>query len=163
MPDVPTSPHRVVIVGAGFAGLAAARALAGRAVEVTLLDGRNFHTFQPLLYEVATAGLEPADIAFPLRAMFGRAPNVTFRRGRVASVDVASRQCVLEDGDVVAYDSLIVATGATASFFSIPGAKERSMPLYTLADARSLRNALLRVLERAAGTRGPRAGPCTSS
>jgi NADH:ubiquinone reductase (H+-translocating) len=149
-----SSTHRVVIVGAGFAGLAAARALAGRDVAVTLLDGRNFHTFQPLLYEVATAGLEPADIAFPVRAMFGRARNVGFRRSRVERVDVEARSCVLADGNVVPYDSLIVATGATASFFSIPGARERSMPLYTLADARALRNALLRVLELAAGEEG---------
>jgi NADH:ubiquinone reductase (H+-translocating) len=150
-----TGAHRVVIVGAGFAGLAAAQELAGADVVVTLIDARNFHTFQPLLYEVATAGLEPADIAFPVRAMFGRALNVTFLRGRVERIDLAERRCVLVGGEEVPYDSLVVATGATASFFSIPGAQERSLPLYTLADARSLRNALLRLLEGAAASSGP--------
>jgi NADH:ubiquinone reductase (H+-translocating) len=153
--DPPGGTLRVVIVGAGFAGLAAARELAGAGVAVTLIDGRNFHTFQPLLYEVATAGLEPADIAFPVRAMFGRAPNVTFRRGRVERIDLDARRCVLADGDEVDYDALIVATGATASFFSIPGAQERTLPLYTLADARSLRNGLLALLEKAAVATGP--------
>ena len=146
---------RVVVVGAGFAGLAACRELAGADVEVTLVDARNFHTFQPLLYEVATAGLEPADIAFPVRAIIARHSNVTFRRGRVERVDLAARRCVLAGGDELPYDALIVATGATASFFSIPGAEERSLPLYTLADARSLRNALLSLLERAAASRRP--------
>ncbi len=145
---------RVVVVGAGFAGLAAARELTGADADVTLIDARNFHTFQPLLYEVATAGLEPADIAFPVRAIIGRAHNVTFRRGRVERLDLDGHRCVLEGGDVVPYDALIVATGATASFFSIPGAQERSLPLYTLADARSLRNALLALLEGAAETDG---------
>jgi NADH:ubiquinone reductase (H+-translocating) len=145
----------VVVVGAGFAGLAAARELSGADVDVTLIDARNFHTFQPLLYEVATAGLEPADIAFPVRAIIGRAPNVTFRRGRVERIDVEGHRCVLEDGGEVLYDAMIVATGATASFFSIPGAEQRSLPLYTLADARSLRNALLSLLEKAAESTEP--------
>ena len=141
--------HRVVVVGAGFAGLAAVRELAGRDVRVALIDARNFHTFQPLLYEVATAGLDPADIAFPVRAMFGRFANVTFRRGRVERIDVDRRVVSLDDGDVP-YDSLVVATGVTASYFSIPGAEEGSHPLYTLSDARALRNALLERLEAAA-------------
>jgi NADH:ubiquinone reductase (H+-translocating) len=152
--DPPGGAHGVVIVGAGFAGLAAARELAGADVAVTLIDGRNFHTFQPLLYEVATAGLEPADIAFPVRAMFGRAQNVTFLRGRVERVDLEAHRCVLADGGEVPYGALVVATGATASFFSIPGAQERSLPLYTLADARSLRNGLLALLEQAAAATG---------
>ena len=77
----------MVIVGAGFAGLSAARALVGEAVEVTIVDQRNFHTFQPLLYEVATAGLEAGDVAYPIRAIFGRADNVTFRFATVSGVD----------------------------------------------------------------------------
>jgi NADH dehydrogenase len=141
--------HHVVVVGAGFAGLAAVRELAGRDVRVTLIDARNFHTFQPLLYEVATAGLDPADIAFPVRAMFGHAHNVVFRRARVDHVEVPRQTVVLDTGESVSYDSLVVATGVTASYFSIPGARERSHPLYTLADARSLRDALLEQLESA--------------
>ena len=73
--------HRVVIIGAGFGGLAAAKRLAGRSVDVTIIDQRNYHTFQPLLYEVATAGLDPADVGYPVRAIFGRTPNVRFRLG----------------------------------------------------------------------------------
>jgi NADH dehydrogenase len=141
--------RRVVIVGAGFAGIAAARELANSQVEVTLVDTHNFHTFLPLLYEVATAGLDPADVAFPIRAIFSHASNVKFRRGRVDSIVPGTRAISLSDGSVLPYDALIVATGATASYFSIEGAAEFSRPLYTLEDARGLRNALLVVLDDA--------------
>jgi NADH:ubiquinone reductase (H+-translocating) len=140
---------RVVVIGAGFAGLAATRRLGGHAVEVTVVDQHNFHTFQPLLYEVATAGLEPADIAYPVRTIFGREPNVTFRHGRVASLDIEAREVRLADGDTLAYDHLVVATGAAAQFFGITGASEHARPLYTLGDARRLRNHLLATLEAA--------------
>lgn len=137
----------MVIVGAGFGGLHAARALVGQPVEVTVVDQRNFHTFQPLLYEVSTAGLDPGDVAYPVRAIFGRAPNVTFRYARVTGVDW-ERRCVLVDaGEPLPYDSLVVATGATARFFGIPGAEQHARPLYTLADARALRDHVLRRLE----------------
>ena len=84
--DLVTLTH-VVIIGGGFAGVAAAKVLAGRDVRVTIVDQHNFHTFQPLLYQVATAGLEPADVAFPIRTIFGHAPNVRFRHAFVRSVD----------------------------------------------------------------------------
>ncbi|HWD24980.1 MAG TPA: NAD(P)/FAD-dependent oxidoreductase [Acidimicrobiales bacterium] len=141
--------HRVVIVGSGFGGLAAARALAGSHVAVTLIDANNFYTFQPLLYQVATAGLDPADVAFPVRAIFSKAKNVTFRHGRVDSLDLARRSVSIADGAAIEYDSLVVATGATATFFSIDGATEHARPLYTLRDARALRNSVLGVLEAA--------------
>ncbi|MGD0393879.1 MAG: NAD(P)/FAD-dependent oxidoreductase [Acidimicrobiales bacterium] len=141
--------HRVVIVGAGFAGLSAARALVGKPVEVTIVDRRNFHTFQPLLYEVATAGLESGDVAYPIRAIFGRAGNVTFRFATATGVDWENRHVTLDDGEPVPFDSLIVASGATAKFFGIPGAGEFSFPLYTLTDARRLRDHVLRQLEQA--------------
>jgi NADH dehydrogenase len=141
--------HRVVIVGAGFGGLSAARALVNQPVEVTIVDQRNFHTFQPLLYEVATAGLEAGDVAYPVRAIFGRSRNVTFRFGTVTGVDWERRLVVLEDADPLAFDSVIVASGATAKFFGIPGAAEYSFPLYTLSDARALRDHILRRLEDA--------------
>ena len=141
--------HRVVIVGAGFAGLAAARALVGEPVEVTIVDQRNFHTFQPMLYEVATAGLESGDVAYPIRVIFGKAPNVTFRFAQVTGVDWERRQVTLEDADPLPFDSVIVASGATAKFFGIPGAAEFSFPLYTLTDARSLRDHVLRRFEEA--------------
>ena len=141
--------HRVVIIGAGFAGLSAARALVGKPVEVTILDRRNFHTFQPLLYEVATAGLESGDVAYPIRAIFGRAGNVTFRFATVTGVDWDQRHVTLDDADPLPFDSLIVASGATAKFYGIPGAREFSFPLYTLTDARRLRDHVLRRLEQA--------------
>jgi len=139
----------VVIVGAGFAGLSAARALVGEAVEVTIVDQRNFHTFQPLLYEVATAGLEAGDVAYPIRAIFGRADNVTFRFATVSGVDWDRHLVVLEGGSTLAFDTVVVASGATARFFGIPGAAECTFPLYTLTDARTLRNHVLRRLEDA--------------
>jgi len=138
-----------VVVGGGFAGLAATRRLGGHAVEVTLVDQHNFHTFQPLLYQVATAGLEPADVAYPVRTVFGREPNVTFRHGRVSTVDTTRRALTLGNGDSLGYDHLILATGAAAQFFGIAGASEHARPLYTLGDARRLRNHLLATLEAA--------------
>ncbi|MGH9019653.1 MAG: NAD(P)/FAD-dependent oxidoreductase [Acidimicrobiales bacterium] len=141
-------PH-VVVVGGGFAGLAVARGLAKGPVLVTIIDAHNFHTFSPLLYQVATAGLEPADVAYPIRTVFGHSPNVRFRHARVASVDTREREVELDDGAGVSYDHLVVATGATAAFFSVPGAHHHALPLYTLGDARRLRNRLLLSLEAA--------------
>ncbi len=139
--------HRVVVVGAGFAGLSAARALIGEQVEVTIVDQRNFHTFQPLLYEVATAGLESGDVAYPIRVIFGKADNVAFRMATVTGIDWERRQVVLADTHPLPFDSIIMASGATAKFFGIPGASDHSFPLYTLTDARRLRDHILRRLE----------------
>ena len=139
--------HRVVVVGAGFAGLSTARALIGGPVEVTVVDQRNFHTFQPLLYEVATAGLESGDVAYPIRVIFGKADNVSFRMDRVVGVDWDRRAVLLDGAASLPFDSLVVASGATARFFGIPGASEHSFPLYTLTDARRLRDHILRRLE----------------
>jgi NADH dehydrogenase len=140
---------RVVVVGAGFGGLAAARALAGRPIDTVLVDRHNFHTFQPLLYQVATAGLEPADVAYPVRAIFGREPNIGFRCGTVTGIDLDGRVVEMADGSRLDYDHLVVASGATVAFFGIQGAAEHARPLYTLRDARLLRNHLLGVLEEA--------------
>ena len=139
--------HRVVVVGAGFGGLSAARSLIGKPVEVTVVDQRNFHTFQPLLYEVATAGLDSGDVAYPIRVIFGKADNVTFRMATVTGVDWDRREVLVADSAPLPFDSLIVASGATARFFGIPGAAEHSFPLYTLTDARRLRDHILRRLE----------------
>lgn len=141
-------PH-VVVIGGGFAGVATVRELANCPVRVTIVDKHNFHTFLPLLYQVATAGLEPADVAYPIRTIFGNAKNVRFRHARVRLVDQRENQVLLEDGSTIDYDHLVVATGATASFFGIPGASRYALPLYSLADARRLRNHLLLALERA--------------
>jgi len=137
-----------VVVGGGFAGLAATRRLGGQAVDVTLVDQHNFHTFLPLLYQVATAGLEPADVAYPVRTIFGREPNVRFRHGVVSSIDTERRRVVMAD-DELPYDYLVVASGAAAQFFGVAGACDHSLPLYTLGDARRLRNHLLATLEAA--------------
>src|SRR3984957_5338596 len=144
--DLSSLPH-VLVLGGGFGGVACAKGLAGRDVRVTIIDQHNFHTFQPLLYQVATAGLEPADVAFPIRTIFGHASNVRFRHGRVRSVDRTRNLVTLGDDTQIAYDHLVIATGAAVSFFDIPGASKFAMPLYTLADARRLRNRLLSILE----------------
>lgn len=141
-------PH-VVVIGGGFAGIATARGLANKNVRVTIVDKHNFHTFLPLLYQVATAMLEPAEVAYPIRTIFGKAKNVGFRHAKVREVDHARSRVVLEDGSEIAFDHLVVATGATAAFFGIPGASQFAMPLYSLADARKLRNRLLISLEEA--------------
>jgi NADH dehydrogenase len=146
---VPPAPARVVVIGCGFAGLAAARQLAGKPVEVRLIDQHNFHTFLPFLYQVATAGLDPADVAYPVRSIFRRAPNIVFRHGRVQAIDIDARRLTLTDGSTVDYDHLIVGTGAAAGFFGIAGAAEHTRPLYTLGDARRLRNDVLSTLEAA--------------
>ena len=100
----------VLVVGAGFGGLEAARALArDPGVRVTVVDQRNHHLFQPLLYQVATAGLNPADIAVPIRAQFSRAPNAEVRLGRVASVDLGRKRISLEDGTELGWDFLVLA------------------------------------------------------
>jgi len=154
--DDESLPH-VVVIGGGFAGVAVAKGLAGHAVRVTIIDQHNFHTFQPLLYQVATAGLEPADVAFPIRTIFGHARNVRFRHGRVRSVEQARNVVTLGDGSEIDYDHLVIATGAVAAFFGVPGASQFAMPLYTLSDARRLRNRLLLVLEETE-VRGEREG-----
>ena len=146
--DLQFLPH-VIVIGGGFGGIATARGLADRGVRVTVIDQHNFHTFLPLLYQVATAGLEPADVAYPIRTIFGNATNVDFRHGKVKEVHHATNQIILEDGSEIDYEHLVVATGATASFFGIPGASQYSLPLYSLADARRLRNRLLLSLEEA--------------
>ncbi|HEV7959291.1 MAG TPA: FAD-dependent oxidoreductase, partial [Acidimicrobiales bacterium] len=105
--------------------------------------------FQPLLYQVATAGLEPSDIAYPIRTIFGHAKNVRVRHANVSGIDRSRNVIVLDEDEEMGYDHLVVATGATAAYFNIPGAKNYAMPLYTLADARRVRNHLLRALEDA--------------
>src|SRR6266516_429758 len=110
MPGVATDPH-VVIVGGGFGGLNAARALADRPVRVTLLDRRNHHLFQPLLYQVATAALNASDIAAPLRSVLRRARNVTVLLAEVQGIDLGARRLTLDRGEL-GYDALILAAGA---------------------------------------------------
>src|SRR5260370_1448552 len=138
------NPH-VVIVGAGFGGLGVAEELAHVPVDVTLIDRHNYHTFQPLLYQVATSLLNAEDIGAPVRSIFRYQDNVTFRMATVTGVDVPNHKIQLDDGNQIAYDYLVLAGGATVSYFNTPGAAEHAFPLYTLMNAVTLRN---RILER---------------
>ena len=114
--DPSSAAPNVVIVGGGFGGLTAARALRRTSVRVTLIDRTNHHLFQPLLYQVATAGLSPAHIAAPIRGVLSRNPNAHVLLAEVVRVDLAARKVVLTDGEV-AYDFLILAAGAQTSYF----------------------------------------------
>jgi len=126
--------HRVVIVGGGFGGLAVAKGLKEAPVEVTLIDRRNFHLFQPLLYQVATGGLSPANIAAPLRSVLSGQKNARVLLGEATDFDLDGRKLLLRDGEV-AYDTLVVATGAQHHYFghddwsaAAPGLKTMSRP-----------------------------------
>lgn len=152
-------PGHVVVVGAGFGGLAAAKRLGEAGVRTTLVDRNNFHTFLPLLYQVATAGLNPADVAYPVRGIFRRHPTVSFRQGTVTGIDWEARTLRIDEEEapddttlvpaVVPFDHLVVAAGSRAHFFGVAGASEHGFPLYDLADAVRLRNHLLRRFEAA--------------
>jgi NADH dehydrogenase len=143
-----TDRPRVVIVGAGFGGLWSARALARTRAEVLLLDRSNYHTFFPLLYQVAAAELEPEDIAFPVRSILRRLPNVQFALAEVEAIDPLARLVKTADR-AIPYDYLILAVGSTSHFFALPGALEYSFPLKTLEQAVTLRNHILCCFERA--------------
>ncbi|PQJ34115.1 NADH dehydrogenase [Salinibacter sp. 10B] len=142
-----TRPH-VVIVGAGFGGLEAAKALRDAPVRVTLVDRNNYHKFQPLLYEVAMAGLEPDDIAHNVRNIFQGNDTVHFRLGTVVGIDTNARRVHLKGGDPLGYDFLILAAGAVSNDFGIPGVREHGYPLKNVPDAVNLRNHILRQFER---------------
>jgi NADH dehydrogenase len=143
----PERPH-VVIVGAGFAGLEAAKKLGRAAVEVTLLDRRNHHLFQPLLYQVATAGLSAPDVAAPIRTVFRRRPNVTVLLAEVRAVEVERRRLQL-DGDVLGYDRLLIATGAENAYFGHDAWARWAPGLKTIEDAFEVRRRVLLAFERA--------------
>jgi NADH:ubiquinone reductase (H+-translocating) len=151
--DSDRRPH-VVIVGGGFAGLYAARALRKAPVRLTVIDRRNHHVFQPLLYQVATAALNPSDIAAPIRGVLGK-HGVTVLLGDVQCVDVQDRRLLLKDG-VIRYDYLILATGATHSYFGHDEWAEHAPGLKTLEDALEIRRRVLLVFEAAEREPDPR-------
>jgi NADH dehydrogenase len=144
-----TAEAHVVIVGAGFAGLAAARALRAAPVRVTVIDRHNHHVFQPLLYQVATAGLSPAEIAAPIRWILRRQRNVRVLLAEVARVDPPARQVILTGDEVVAYDALVLATGVTHAYFGHDEWAARAPGLKTLDDAVAIRRRVLLAFERA--------------
>jgi NADH dehydrogenase len=141
------TPH-VVIVGAGFGGLETAQKLAHAPVRITLLDRHNYHLFQPLLYQIAIAGLVPSQIAYPLRTIFRHQKNLTFQMGEVTSIDFNSRY-VRTNGSVMAYDYLVLAIGGQTNFFGMKNVEENGFQLKSIEDATGTRNHLLRVFEKA--------------
>jgi NADH dehydrogenase len=149
-----TMNARVVIVGAGFGGLSAAKALAGRDFDVTVIDQHNYHLFQPLLYQVATAGLSPADIASPIRAILARAQNVNVMLGKVSGVDTGRRE-VLAEGRRIPYDHLILATGAQHAYFGHHDWAAFAPGLKTIDDATYIRRRILLAFEKAETERDP--------
>jgi len=136
-----------VVVGAGFAGLRAVRRLASEPVDVTLVDRHNYNTFQPLLYQVATAGLDEGGVAHTIRAIFADNANVEVQLGTASGVDFTERVVELEDGASLAYDALVLAAGATTNDFGIPGVADFAFPLYTLSEAIQLRQHILSCFE----------------
>src|SRR5205085_2653049 len=140
-------PH-VVIIGAGFGGLEAAKKLVGQPVQVTVIDRTNYHLFQPLLYQVATAALSPADIAAPIRGILGRCKNMNIFLAEVISVDVNARKVMMADGQIH-YDFLILATGARHSYFGHPEWERLAPGLKSLEDAVEVRRRILMAFEYA--------------
>jgi len=145
---------KIVVVGAGFGGVAAAKRLAGCDVDVTLIDRRNYHLFQPLLYQVATADLSPADIAWPIRGLFADDRNIAVVLADVTGIDRSSRE-VLTDGGRYPYDFLILATGSSNAYFGHPEWEPHAPGLKRIIDATEIRKRLLLAFERAEIARDP--------
>ncbi len=141
-------PH-VVIVGGGFGGLNAARALAGADVRITLLDRHNYHLFQPLLYQVATASLSPGDVASPIRWILRHQKNVEVLLATVREIDAAGQRVLLDEGEPIPYDYLVLASGAAHAYFGHPEWAERAPGLKTLDDALEMRRRVLTAFEEA--------------
>jgi NADH:ubiquinone reductase (H+-translocating) len=148
-------PHRVVIVGAGFGGLETVFRLAGAPVEVTLVDRRNHHLFQPLLYQVATAALGPSEIAWPIRYLLRGRPEVTTLLATVTAIDPAARCVTLDGGDTLSYDTLVLATGARHAYFGHDEWEPFAPGLKTLEDATTLRRRILIAFEDAEREQDP--------
>ena len=142
-------PHRVVVVGAGFGGLQVVKGLAGAAVAITFIDQRNHHLFQPLLYQVATASLSTSEIAWPIRALVRARPEVTTILAEVVGIDAEARQVQLKEGGPVAYDTLVLATGAQHAYFGHDEWEPFAPGLKTLEDATKVRRRILVAFERA--------------
>lgn len=146
IPEV--SSPRVVIIGGGFGGLAIGKKLRNKGYQVVLIDKHNYHTFQPLLYQVATAGLEPDSIAFPLRKIFKKHENFYFRMAEVTKIDPATKQVHTNIG-LVNYDHLVIATGSKTNYFGMKDIEAESMPMKSIPQALNLRSLILQNFERA--------------
>ncbi len=145
---------RVIVVGGGFAGVNFINHLSAKAYDVTLVDKNNFNYFTPLLYQVATGFLEPSNISYPLRRLVN-AKGFTFRQGEVSSINADANQIILTDGGILEYDILVIAAGAKTNFFGNEVLRERAFELKEISDALAMRNAFIRVLERAAVEKDP--------
>jgi NADH dehydrogenase len=145
----PKSLHRVVIVGAGFGGLECALRLKGAPVEITLVDRRNHHLFQPLLYQVATASLATSEIAWPIRHLMRDRSEITTLFATVSGIDADNKRVRLDDGDTLSYDTLVLATGARHAYFGHDEWEPFAPGLKTLEDATTLRRRILVAFERA--------------
>jgi len=141
--------HRVVILGGGFGGLSAAQKLKRAQVDVTLIDRRNFHLFQPLLYQVATGSLSPGEIAAPLRGVLSRQKNTRVLLGEAVDVDPRARRVILRDGAEFEYDSLVVATGSQSSYYGNDAWREWAPSLKSVEEATAIRHKILYAFERA--------------
>ncbi len=141
-------PH-VVILGGGFAGIGAAQKLKDAAVQVTIIDQNDYHTFQPLLYQLATDEMGVTEVGFPLREVMHRQNNADFHQAKVTGIDLANCQVLLDSMGPLQYDYLIVGLGAVVNFFGTQGAAEHAYPLYTLHDAQRLKNHILATFEAA--------------
>ena len=148
-PTTQGQPHRVVIVGGGFGGLYAAQSLGRSPVEVTLIDRRNFHLFQPLLYQVATGGLSPGDIASPLRSVLSSQKNTEVLLGEVRGIDPTEQVLTLKDGETVSYDSLILATGSAHHYFGNDHWEAIAPSIKTIEDALEVRRRIFLAFEKA--------------
>ena len=144
-------PH-VVVLGGGFGGLTTVKALGKSDVDITLVDRHTYNAFQPLLYQVATAGLNPGDVTFFLRATRMAQKNVSFRQGEVTGIDTAEQRITFHDGGSMEYDYLVIASGATTNYFGTKGAEENSRAIYTRSQALKLRDEIFTNLEHAAAS-----------
>ena len=147
---------QVVVLGGGFGGLSAVKAMRRVAADVTLVDRHAYNTFQPLLYQVATAGLNPGDVTYFLRSRHARQPNMRFCLGEVTDVDTSAKKVHLADGPALVYDYLVVATGVTTNYFGVPGAQEHALALYTRKQALAVRDRIFTDLEKAVRQGQPR-------
>jgi NADH dehydrogenase len=153
-------PH-VVVVGAGFGGVSASSELAKEGFRVTLVDRHPYNTFQPLLYQVATGGLNAGDVTYSLRYFAAKHKGVRFRRATVTGIDHAAKQVLTDDGVAIGYDYLVLATGITTNHFGIPGAAEFTMSMYTRAEALRVRDTIFGSMEIIAGRSDPNSGGFT--
>ena len=140
---------KIVIVGAGFAGLQCAQLLSGKPVDVLLIDRKNYHLFTPLLYQVASSLLNPSDIAYPVRAVFRGSPNVRFRVAQVTGVAFEAKVVVTADGGRLPYDYLVIATGSATNFFGMSSVERAAHGLKDLPEAVALRSHVILAFEGA--------------